>query len=98
MSKIVEEAALEYCREHNIDSFSSQDIDRLHAIYDKARRHKGFKPLKNNHPLNVLRRVRNSMRTGYYFDKLTLKIGGKKVCFFDLRGVKNGSKIISSNN
>ena len=98
MSKIVEEAALEYCREHNIESFSSQDIDRLHEIYDKAKRHKGFKPLKNNHPLNILRRIRNSMRTGYYFDKLTLKIGGKKVCFFDMKGRRNGSKVISSNN
>lgn len=98
MSKIVEEAALEYCREHDISSFSSQDIDRLHAIYDRACLRRGFKPLRNNHPLNVLRRVRNSMRTGYYFNKLTLKIGGKKVCFFDIKGVKNGSTIISGNN
>lgn len=97
MSRIIEEAALEYCKEHNIDSFSTQDIDRLHAIYDKALHQKGFKPLKNNHPLNILRRVRNSMRTGYYFNKLTLKIGGKKVCFFDIKGVRNGSTIISRN-
>lgn len=89
MSKLIEEIALKYCKDHDIEIFCSGDLEILHHIYDVAEKTKNFKPLANKHPLNIIRRVRNAMRTGYYFDKSIVKVkGDKKMAFYKLKESK----------
>lgn len=69
MSKLIENTAVEVIREFNgrdCDGFCSGDLTILHEIYDRAVL-KGMKPVKVTHPLNILRRIRNGMRTKYLF-------------------------------
>ena len=51
---------------------------------------KGMKPVKINHPLNVLQRVRNGLRSNIYFDRVV--VGDyilKRLTFYDLKEAFN---------
>ena len=45
-----------------IDEFGTDNLNMFHEIYDLYKQSKTYKPLKNEHPLNKLRAVRNAIR------------------------------------
>lgn len=69
MSLLIETVAKEIILKEGRTGFTSGDIDTLHKIYDECIK-RGMKPLHNTHPINILQRVRNGMRTKYLFDIL----------------------------
>lgn len=69
MSLLIETVAKEIILKEGRTGFTSGDIDTLHKIYDECVK-RGMKSLSNTHPLNVIQRVRNGMRTKYLFDIL----------------------------
>ena len=69
MSLLIETVAKEIILKEGRTGFTSGDIDTLHKIYDECIK-RGMKPLRNTHPINILQRVRNGMRTKYLFDIL----------------------------
>ena len=68
MSKLIEQVAKEICLKYDTTIFSSGDLDILHEIYDECVK-RGMKPVKFNHPSNVLQRIRNGLRLNMYFDR-----------------------------
>lgn len=68
MSLLIETVAKVVERE-GLTGFCSGDINMLHDIYiyDECIK-RGMKPVQDTHPLNVLQRIRNGMRSGYLFD------------------------------
>jgi hypothetical protein len=69
MSLLIETVAKEIILKEGRTGFTSGDIDTLHKIYDECIK-RGMKPLHNTHPINILQRIRNGMRTKYLFDIL----------------------------
>ena len=54
--------AYQYMIDNNIDEFGTDNLNMFHEIYDLYKQSKTYKPLKNEHPLNKLRAVRNAIR------------------------------------
>lgn len=88
MSKLVESVAKELCISKGIDGFTSGDLYELHEIYEECIK-RGMKPVHNSHPSNVIQRIRNGMRTGFYFNITVIpSFFGRKACIYQLK--KNG--------
>lgn len=72
MSLLVETVAKELLIKNNRTGFTSGDLDIMHQIYDECVK-RGMKKLNNEHPLNILKRVRTAMLTRYLFDIYIVK-------------------------
>lgn len=89
MSKLIEQVAKEICLKYDIKMFSSGDLNMLHEIYDECIK-RGMKPVKISHPLNIIQRVRNGLRSNIYFNRL---VAGdcilKRITFYELKEAFN---------
>ena len=70
MSILIETVAKEILIKNNLTGFTSGDLSLIHEIYEECIK-RGMKPLANAHPLNIIQRIRNGMRTGKLF-KITI--------------------------
>lgn len=85
MSLLIETVAKEIVEREGLTGFCSGDINMLHDIYDECIK-RGMKPVQDTHPLNVLQRIRNGMRSGYFFNVF---VRGesilRRISFYELR-------------
>ena len=89
MSKLIEQVAKELCLKYDIKLFSSGDLNILHEIYDECIK-RGMKPVKTHHPLNILQRVRNGLRSNFYFNRITVSDSIlKRMTFYELKEAFN---------
>lgn len=86
MSKLIETVAKELCIKENRTGFCSGDLSLLHEIYDECIK-RGMKPLKNDHALNILQRIRNGMRTQYLFKVIVVPDNSflRRLSIYELR-------------
>ena len=66
MSKLIEQIARDICIKYDIKTFTGKDLHILHEIYDTCIQ-KGMNRLSNEHPVNIITRVKQGLNTGYLF-------------------------------